>query len=213
MTLKSNTNGALLDEPYYDEGQPTVLGAEISDEVSGDAFIESGEEPSGAEATAEAPRLTQLEAMRQALADLGLGARNIDLAEYLRAKFGIRAKHIAVLKSQAKKALFGKDAQTEPVPASGPLQSPEPTPPTPLPATGSTAPKADLDVVRVGSVPSNGAPHSKRVILIPQTPAAQAAVAGVPEPTFALEEVQAVKSLCDRLGAGTLLALLDILGW
>ena len=54
--------------------------------------------------------------MRQALADLGLGARNADLANYLRDKFGIEAKNIAVLKSTAKKSLFNRDEEQPDLP-------------------------------------------------------------------------------------------------
>ena len=64
---------------------------------------------------AQQPKITQVKAMRQALADLGLGAKNADLANYLRDKFGMVPKNIAVLKATAKKSLFKRDEkQPEP---------------------------------------------------------------------------------------------------
>jgi len=190
--------------------------------------------------------LTQAEAMRAALAELGLGASNSNLAAFLRDKYGLEPKNIAVLKSSVKKALLKKQTEQprqEAVPAEAPalvngaLVLDEPRPATEIitatPTTDQEEPeKPHGELGRMSS--SNGVAKHRQVVIpyqpvspspLPSHAADQVAATQLQEEPhlehvepeagefrFSIEQVWEVKELCDRIGAETVIELLDILG-
>ena len=206
MTLEGDGNGIVVSEPYWEEVdaiqvREEVLEVQIEERPVGATDLPADQPQPLAEATPEpvpepaqpTPKISQMEAMRQALADLGLGAKNAELADYIQAKFGIQPKNIAVLKSTAKKALFQKEAKTEPNVEAGAIEE---AVIVALPAVALPADEPFLAPI----------PEAKPLAEIQDKEQKQII-------TYTIEEVEAVKAVCDRIGAQTLLDFMDIVGW
>lgn len=216
MAAESTTNGVLLDELHYEPipDEPADLFKESHADDLPVKYETPAPEPAPEPAPAKPPRTNQIEAMRQALADLGLGAKNADLAEYLRTKFDLQPKNIALLKSQAKKSLFKKQGEGTKAPSSAKV--PETDPPEAVEAhspTDEEKPKKKANLAPKTAI--NGASNGHRTVLIRHRKQPDGAVVSKQLPLatiYLVEEVQAVKTLCNRMGAENLLKLLDILG-
>lgn len=210
MTTEPMTNGIMLEELHYEP-----IPEEPTDQIEHphNDLPAVDETPAPEPMPNETPKITQIEAMRQALADLGLGATNADLADYLRTKFDIQPTNISVLKSQAKRSLFKKQEEETKAPSSTKVPETDPAKAQEAQApTGERKRKKKADPESEQSV--NRASNGHRTVLIRHNKQPDRAVVHRHLPvatTFSIEEVQAVKKLCDRIGGEHLLKLLDIL--
>jgi len=204
MTLEGDGSGIVVDEPHWEEVdviqvREEVLMVQIEERPVEATDLQADQPQPLAEAAPEPvpepaqprPKISQVEAMKQALADLGFGTKNAELAEYIQEKFGIQHKNIAVLKSAAKKALFKNESQPNIEP--GGVEE----------AVIVALPAVALPQDEASPAPI---PEAKPLAEIHGKAQEQAT-------TYTIEEVEAVKAVCDRIGAQTLLDFMDIVGW
>jgi hypothetical protein len=216
----------LVEQPFWDDTDAIQLHEERFQEepaaptqaADGSIVEERSERDTDPIAAAQQRKVNQLDAMKQALADLGLGAKNADLAQYLNARFGFYPRNISVLKSQAKKALFKAPQHPEAlIPAdttrhdgNGTHQGDSANG-----INGSVTPVSAAEAVPPN--PPDQQPPSKhptvaRPSVVRNQHPDKLAVPPIDTMIFDIDEVLAVKRLCDRIGAATVLDLMDILG-
>lgn len=212
MTTKPTTNGVLLEVPHCEPISEEP--ADLFGESHHDDLPVKYETPAPEPSPSDKPKITKVEAVRQALADLGLGATNADLADYLRTKFDLQPKNVGVLKSQAKKSLFKKQGGETQAPSAATVPESDPAQ-----AQGAQSPTEEEKRKKKGDLPPTkavkGASSGHQVVLVRDRKQPNGAVISRQLPLatiYLVEDVQAVKKLCDRMGAENLLKLLDILG-
>jgi hypothetical protein len=134
--------------------------------------------------TAKPGGMTKMDGVKQALAELGSGAKPLQIRDHLKRRFNIDISPDVA--SNYKKVIAKKAAKAKARPAANRGQ-----PAAPQPASGTQSPPASVPKVKA-TVP-------------------RAAGDGKATGSIRLEDIQAVKELVGRVGAGPLRSLVDLL--
>ena len=145
------------------------------------------------------PKITQVEAMRQALTDLGLEPGTLTWLTTCGTSSASMPKNIAVLKSTAKKPLFKQDEKLPVLP--------EITEPQAEEVLAASPEEVTLVVVESGAAVTLDASSVEQEPQISPVNSRMAKDATL----YSMEDVEKVKGLCDRMGVDTFLALIDLL--